>query len=187
MRRVALVEGNYIGRRHGIEKQAGVREPPAAVWNGAAWTGQATPGPASFSLSAVSCTASTSCEAVGSFANGAFQQATFAEVWNGTTWASQPIPNPAVSQGSSLNSVWCTSASSCTAVGDYQYGGVPFINTLAEVWDGTTWSMRSTPNHSYAGQSILNGVSCGASSVCIAVGQGQDIGGTEATLTESGD
>jgi hypothetical protein len=43
------------------------------------------------------------------------------------------------------------------------------------------------PNHPYAGHNTLNGVSCGASSVCAAVGQSQDIGGTEATLIETGD
>jgi hypothetical protein len=86
-------------------------------------------------------------------------------VWNGSSWSA----GPAVRRR------------------DYQYFGGSFSNTLAEVWDGTTRSLRSTPNHSYAGQNILNGVSCGASSVCTAVGQTQDIGGTEATLIETGD
>jgi len=138
-------------------------------------------------LSGISCTAADSCEAVGSFADSSFQEATFAENWNGSAWAIQSIPNPKASQGSFLRAVSCTSASSCTAVGDYQYFGGSFSNTLAEVWDGMTWSLRSTPNHPYAGQNILNGVSCGANSVCTAVGQTQDIGGTEATLIETGD
>ena len=159
----------------------------AAVWNGTSWTGQPTPGPVSSFLSAVSCATVDSCEAVGSSANSKFQEATFAEAWNGTAWAIQSIPNPSASQGSFLRGVWCTSPSSCTAVGDYQYFGGSFSNTLAEVWDGTTWSLRSTPNHSYAGQNILSGVSCGAGNVCTAVGQTQDIGGTEATLIETGD
>jgi len=159
----------------------------AAAWNGTSWTAQATPGPVSAFLSGISCTAADSCEAVGSFANSSFQEATFAENWNGSAWAIQSIPNPLASQGSSLRAVWCSSASSCTAVGDYQYFGGSFSNTLAEVWDGSKWSLRSTPNHSYAAQNILNGVSCGASSVCTAVGQTQDIGGTEATLIETGD
>jgi len=159
----------------------------AAAWNGTSWTAQPTPGPASAFLSAVSCTAVDSCEAVGTSANSAFQEVTFAEVWNGSTWAIQPIPNPKASQGSFLRAVSCTSASSCTAVGDYQYFGGSFSNTLAEVWDGMTWSLRSTPNHAYAGHNTLSGVSCGASNVCTAVGQTQDIGGTVATLIETGD
>jgi len=159
----------------------------AAAWNGTSWTAQATPGPVSAFLSGISCTAADSCEAVGSFADSSFQEATFAENWNGSAWAIRSIPNPFASQGSSLRAVWCSSASSCTAVGDYQYFGGSFSNTLAEVWDGMTWSLRSTPNHPYAGQNILNGVSCGANSVCTAVGQTQHIGGTEATLIETGD
>lgn len=159
----------------------------AAVWNGTTWTAQPTPGPASSFLSAVSCAAADSCEAVGSSANSVFQEVTFAEVWNGSTWTTQPIPNPKASQGSFLRAVSCTSASSCTAVGDYQYFGGSFSNTLAEVWDGSKWSLRSTPNHPYPGHNTLSGVSCGASSVCTAVGQTENIGGTVATLIETGD
>ena len=159
----------------------------AAVWNGTTWTAQPTPGPVTSFLSAVSCATVDSCEAVGSFAGSNFHEATFAEVWNGTAWATQSIPDSPASQGSFLKAVSCTSPSSCTAVGDYQYFGGSFSNTLAEVWNGTTWSLRSTPNRVNAAQNILNGVSCGASSVCTAVGQTQDIGGTEATLIEAGD
>jgi hypothetical protein len=159
----------------------------AAVWNGTSWTAQPMPGPVSAFLNAVSCTAVDSCEAVGSSANSSFQEATFAEVWNGTAWATQSIPNPPASQGSFLNGVSCTSSSLCTAAGDYQFFGGSFSNTLAEVWNGTTWSLRSTANHTFAAQNLLNGVSCGASSVCTAAGQTQDIGGTEATLIETGD
>lgn len=159
----------------------------AAVWNGTTWTAQPTPGPASSFLSAVSCAAADSCEAVGSSANSVFQEVTFAEVWNGSAWTTQPIPNPKASQGSFLRAVSSTSASSCTAVGDYQYFGGSFSNTLAEVWDGSKWSLRFSPNHPYAGHNTLNGVSCGASSVCTAVGQSQDIDWTEATLIDTGD
>jgi hypothetical protein len=159
----------------------------AAEWNGTSWTAQPTLGPVSSFLSAVSCAAADSCEAVGSSANSAFQEATFAEAWNGSAWSVQSIPNPKASQGSFLNAVWCTTSNSCTAAGDYRYFGGSFTNTLAEVWDGAKWSLRSTPNHAYAAQNVLSGVSCGAPAVCTAVGQTQDIGGTEATLIETGD
>lgn len=159
----------------------------AAEWNGTSWTAQPTLGPVSSFLSAVSCAAPDSCEAVGSSANSSFQEATFAERWNGSAWSVQSIPNPQASQGSFLNAVWCTTSNSCTAAGHYQYFGGSFSNTLAEVWNGTTWNLRSTPNHSYAAQNVLNGVSCGATAVCTAVGQTQDVGGTEATLIETGD
>jgi hypothetical protein len=85
--------------------------------------------------------------------------------------------------------VSCTSATSCTAVGQYQSSNVSnfgALQTLAEVWDGTTWSLRSTPNPS-AAHDLLLGVSCGASQMCTAVGQALNQGGVEATLIETGD
>jgi hypothetical protein len=55
------------------------------------------------------------------------------------------------------------------------------------VWDGTAWRLQATPNHPYAGQNSLNGVSCGASGICTAVGGTTDPGQTPATLVETGD
>ena len=57
---------------------------------------------------------------------------------------------------------------------------------LAEVWDGTTWSIPATRDPSSTGPNLLSGVSCGASNACTAVGQYQDPGGIPATLIEAG-
>jgi hypothetical protein len=55
------------------------------------------------------------------------------------------------------------------------------------VWNGTAWSLQSSPNHPYAGQNTFNGVSCGASLACTAVGVTTDLGQIPATLIETGD
>jgi hypothetical protein len=86
-----------------------------------------------------------------------------------------------------LSGVSCASADSCTAVGQSQTNGQSSSSTLGEVWNGTAWTLRSTPNMPSAGRNILNGVSCGASQMCTAVGETQDVGGTSATLIETGD
>jgi hypothetical protein len=158
----------------------------AVVWNGSTWSAQPTPGPAGVALSAISCPTVNSCEAVGTL-YGQGNPQTLAETWNGSTWTVQPTPNPSVSQGSSLSGVWCTSASSCTAVGQYQYSNLSLFHTLAEVWNGQAWSLRSTPDNRNAGQNLLSGVSCGASQACTAVGQTRDAGLIPATLIEAGD
>jgi hypothetical protein len=142
----------------------------AAAWNGTSWTDQATAGPPSASLDAVSCTAASSCEAVGQITDQNGQVSTLAEVWNGSAWAIQPTPNPTPAQGSTLTAVSCTSATSCTATG-----------TQIEVWDGTSWSIQSAPQNS------LTGVSCGATQMCTAVGAVADAGGVASTLIETGD
>lgn len=159
----------------------------AETWNGSSWTAQATPTPAggsSLALNAVSCTTASFCETAGWYFNSSFEQLTVAEEWNGTTWAAQTTPNPSASTDNSLNGVWCTSASSCTSVGF----AVPNIinETLAEAWNGTSWSLLTTRNRANAGNNVLNGVSCGTSSTCTAVGETTDLGQVNATLAEAG-
>jgi len=154
----------------------------AAVWNGSTWTAQPTAGGPGEVLNAVSCSAANSCEAVGSTGF-----VTLAEAWDGSTWTLQSSPNPSGFQLSLLSGVSCTSAGSCTAAGQSQTSGQAFSSTLGEVWNGTAWTLRSTPNRPTAGRNILIGVSCGASKICTAVGDTQDVGGTPATLIETGD
>jgi hypothetical protein len=162
----------------------------AAAWNGTSWTAQATPGPASNSPNSVSCTSASSCEAVGQTLGQNGYPVTFAEAWNGSTWTVQSAAAPVTTMGSSLAAVSCTSASSCTAVGQYQSSSVTNFGeyqTLAEVWNGTSWTIATTPDPSSDGQNLLNSVSCGASQACTAAGQYSDPGGVDATLIEAGD
>jgi hypothetical protein len=81
--------------------------PIAALWNGRRWRSLGSPG----ALVAVSCPGSRRCVAVGG------RIAT----WNGTSWALAPA---GITAGSSLNSVTCTRASLCLAVGSS--GAKPF-------------------------------------------------------------
>lgn len=158
----------------------------AAVWNGSNWTAQPTPGGAGEDLTAVTCLTATSCEAVGELVNQG-NPLTLAEAWNGSTWTLQPTPNPSGFQGNTLRSVSCTSADACTAVGDSSTNSFGNFRTLAEVWDGKAWTLRSTPNRPSPAPNFLNGVSCGASQVCTAVGQTANAVGVEATLVLAGD
>jgi hypothetical protein len=96
----------------------------------------------------------------------------------------QPTPNPANPTNISLAGVSCTSPRSCAAVGS---NSAILAFTLAEVWNGTHWSLRSTPSLIYAGQNALNGVSCGSGAGCTAVGATDDLGQISATLVETGD
>jgi hypothetical protein len=48
--------------------------------------------------------------------------------------------------------------------------------TLAERWNGKRWTIEPTPNPATAGgESVLYGVSCPSSSVCVAVGYDRDL------------
>jgi hypothetical protein len=143
----------------------------AERWNGTKWSIQSTPNPtgASFILmTSVSCTSASACTAVGDYSKGTAAQVPLAERWNGTKWSIQHPPNPAGSQGSALASVSCASASACTAVGDYNNGTTDV--TLAERWNGTAWSIQSAPNPTGGSNVILSGVSCASAGACTAVG-----------------
>ena len=142
----------------------------AQVWNGSTWTLQAAVSPVGAVPSdvvGVSCPSVTVCTAVGFFDNGPGTVATLAEHWNGTAWAIQPTPNPAGAARNSLASVSCTSAKACIAVGKSRGGRSGA--TLAESWNGKTWTVQSapTPPGAFGG---LAGVSCTSRTACIAVG-----------------
>jgi len=99
-----------------------------------------------------------------------------------SAWKIQPTPNPKIKQGR-LNAVSCSSPRACTAVGVFD--NVPGTGTLAERWDGTSWSIQASPNPAGALTSVLFGVSCPAATFCVAVGNYQNRAGRHAILAEA--
>ena len=76
-----------------------------------------------------------------------------------------PSPNVGLS-GDALDSVSCVSATQCVAVG-YSFSGSA-DETLVMAWDGSVWSIVSSPN---AGSfDVLDSVSCATASDCVATG-----------------
>ena len=115
-----------------------------------------------------SCTAASSCMAVGTYVKASGVTVTLAEHWDGSTWRIEPTPNPRGAVVSSLFGVSCTGSSACTAVGN-SAGRAGSSQPLAERWDGTRWTIQPTPNPSQSG-GFLNGVACPSLSACTAVG-----------------
>jgi hypothetical protein len=147
------------------------------TWNGTAWSSASSPNTSitqSNLLQGVSCTSPSSCVAVGSYSTAPTQESnetlsqTLVETWNGTAWSIAPSPNASTTRGDGLQGVSCTSPSSCVAVGDYGTGGIQ--QTLVETWNGTAWSIASSPNASTTFDNGLQGVSCTSPSSCVAVG-----------------
>ena len=110
-----------------------------------------------------------------------------AESWDGTSWTIQTTPNPTGARGDSdLSGTSCTSATACTAVGSYRNSTGHEV-TLAERWNGTGWTVQSTPNPTGADSSYLNDVSCTSVTACTAVGSYTSYVGTsgrQVTLAE---
>jgi hypothetical protein len=153
-----------VGR---YESAAGVEATLAERWNGTEWTLQTTvtPSGAKWSRFAdVSCVSSV-CSAVGSYESSGSVRLALVERWNGTEWTLQTAPAPAGSEWNSLKGVSCSTASECVAVGSYRSGGKYF--TLAEVWNGTSWSLGQGPS---ATSGTLLDVSCQSGTWCEATG-----------------
>jgi hypothetical protein len=151
----------------------------AERWDGSSWSLESVPNPVPaanisqqgtfFNSMSLACSSASLCTAVGGYDLNTGRGQSFAERWDGSRWsleATLEIPGAFDTQ---LASVSCPSPSVCVAVGYYDPRPGPSQRTLAERWNGTSWSVDRTLDP--AGQSSeLDGVSC-TSSACLAVGQ----------------
>ncbi len=166
----------------------GVSAALGEAWNGKSWSIEATPNPSGSTdseLDGVSCPVVDACKAVGSYIGSSGVEVTLAEVSNGKTWSIKTTPNPAGSLGSYLYSISCTAADECTAVGTYSSNSSDDDMPLAEVWNGASWSIETTPKPRGATFSELDAVSCTAASACKAVGWFANKSGVDVPLAEA--
>lgn len=153
-------------------------------WNGTSWAQESAPVPAgatSTKLEELSCTSSTACFAVGSYVDENEVKKSLAMHWNGSLWSLKSVPIPSGAGLSELAGIACTTATDCVAVGSF-VNSSEVTKTLAVVWNGSSWSIVSTPEPSGAELSQLQDISCRASEACTAVGQYFDSKGEEKTL-----
>jgi hypothetical protein len=142
----------------------------AELWNGTTWS--VLPSPATginqIGFDALSCATASSCTALG-------QQIW---LWNGEKWATESRPTPPGAASSALTTVSCPTSATCIAVGGaaFLYDCVKPVkfppickvrrSSLAELWNGTMWSIEPVPGNG------LTGVSCSGPATCVAVGSG---------------
>ncbi len=150
----------------------------AEYWNGSSWNVEATVNPkkAKFAyLNDVSCIALDSCLAVGMG---------FSETWDGSTWTLEYTPKTH-ERNSGLGGVSCLpppAAVTCIGVGSSEETSGRVV-TLAEAWDGDTWSILSTPNPMHT-LNLLGRVSCPQAASCVATGYQQTEPHPAQALTE---
>ena len=97
-------------------------------------------------------------------------------------WRVQPAAPGAA--GGMLNGVSCISGTACVAVGS---SGTQAQHLLAEVWNGSRWSLEAPVEPARATASELRGVSCTYKLRCVAVGSFTDTIGRTFTLAERWD
>ena len=147
----------------------------AEAWDGTSWKVQVTPTfTRQFSqLYSVSCSSPGTCTAVGWRPGGA-AGSVLVERLSAGRWLVQQTP---VLTGGvdalGLNGVSCTSATSCTSTGaSRERTGTRDDQTLAEHWDGKTWTVEPSPSLSSTPSSFLFAVSCTSATTCTSVGFG---------------
>lgn len=150
----------------------------SAHWDGTAWTVVPTPNvgggsPPDNKLQAVAAVSSNDVWAVGWENNigGLNKQVTITEHWDGTAWTVVPSPNPN-SSGGELFGVTALSSTDVWAVGESRDFDTGVQSSLAMQWDGSAWTVVSTPN------GVLTTTPVGAASV--AGGTVWGVGATEA-------
>jgi hypothetical protein len=145
----------------------------AEQWDGHSWSivnAVNALGPAATQLNAVSCLSSSWCTAVGYSKDALANRHALVETWNGTTWTVVTTTPPAGEKNSQLNALSCASSSWCMAVGGYTNASSDFVS-LAQVWNGTTWSVVPSPNPGSGTSGEFIGVSCAGAGFCVTVGQ----------------
>ena len=169
--------------------------------NGSKWVSQAMPAlpppslegqPDESGLGGISCYAA-GCTAVGWQGDDGDITDNLAEVYNGTRWALQ---SPVGSGDGTLwysqwDAVHCVSAANCTAIGytseNNDFGGDYYTHlTLAGTWNGTAWTVDTTPDPGSTVDEgtydVLDGLSC-TSAICTAVGNNAFNGGNHSTAS----
>ena len=154
------------------------------VWTVATIT---NPPPLPFaSLTSVSCPSAGDCVAVGSYLISSSFSLPLVETLSDNVWHSSllPLPPDAIESGLTsgpsdpvplLESVSCTSMTSCVAVGYYSSGPTgksrPLIETLSDgSWLAKQPAELSLPYRLRGANGVLSGVSCTSSASCTAVG-----------------
>lgn len=145
----------------GLYQRNNVQYALAEHWNGHTWSLLTVPNNAQSYLSAVSCTAATSCWAMGNPNNGI-------EQLQGTKW--KAVATPGIT--GLMYGISCSNTpEGCTAVGT-EYVPMGDWGAVTEQWNkpGAWYASGSVSSSTTNPYNTLNGVSCTNSSNCMAVG-----------------
>lgn len=160
----------------------GTANPTAALiehWDGTAWSVVSAAAPVSTTaLEAVDCIDVSDCWAVGRTSSSGADTVALAEHWDGQSWTTVATP-PVPGSAAGLFGVTCASSVDCWTVGSYFTSlDPPATQTLAEHWDGTEWTVVTTPSLPDNQYNFLNATTCVSSNDCWAVGDTANYGET---------
>ncbi len=137
-------------------------------WNGRVWSVVSSPsiGTHDNELNGVTVLSGNDIWAVGYYSDSTDIYHTLIEHWNGSRWSLVASPDVGT-DGEALNGVAAVSSTNVWAVG-YSFTGSVKGETLIEHWDGSRWSIVTSPN--VAQHSYLNSIAAISSTDVWAVG-----------------
>ena len=156
-------------------------------WNGTSWSIVSNPGPTGSDniLNAITVVSANDVWTVGSFYNSSQNQTqTLIKHWNGTSWGIVSSPNvgKGYTHDNHLNGVAMVSANDIWAVGYYE-GGKYGEQTLIQHWDGSSWSIVTSPQPVGDERNLgLYAVATDSTSDVWAVGYANNSNGAEISL-----
>jgi hypothetical protein len=147
-------------------------QPLLELWNGSEWSTSVWPNPTvPYDMTDVACTSATACVVIGT-------SETALRAWKvkeeGGTWAltGETLPTPSGGSQLILRSISCSSATACTAVGNYYQESEKTYKLLVERWNGTSWALQSAPNPpAGASNTTMMSVSCASATSCVTAGK----------------
>ena len=155
-------------------------------WNGGGWSIVPSPTRSAdhdHDLASVTCLSASDCWAVGHELTTGVAFQTLVQHFDGADWSIVPSPNTSADMHNALASVTCLSSADCWAVGYTGAWAGSARQTLTQHWNGTAWSIVSSPNADGVPISALADVTCVSTSACWAVGHAAAAGdGVHQTL-----
>ncbi len=180
---VASVSANDVWAVGTSENTLGNDQTLTLHWDGTAWSIVPSPSPdgAFNDLFGVAAVSTSDVWAVGDSGSG-----TLIEQWNGSSWSVVSSPSPST-LANLFFAVAIVSANDIWAVGESQNATSGIAQTLIEQWNGSSWSVVSSPNPgsgSSPGDSLRGAAADPSSGQTWAVGQFTAASGATQTLTE---
>lgn len=155
----------------------------AQEWNSVKWVELSAPqNPGNKEhghLTSVSCRSKTFCMAAGGWGREVLGKEVIqagSMTYNSTEkkWAAIEAKEPATAENGDFYAISCTSTTFCMAVGNWkenpelETGGPTRI--LADIWNGTEWTVSLSSGPASINEGTLRGVSCPSAEECEAVG-----------------
>ena len=142
-------------------------------YDGKSWSPAALASPAGAAFNGVACASASDCLAVGNRQTSGDAAHVLVATWDGKSWKTMSAPSPKAALWSVLESLTCSSATYCLALGDADDSTKGPGYFFAEQFNGTTWSIvpaQDAVQFNMGNESGLFEISCPSQDDCLAVG-----------------